>query len=69
MDVNGAGRLGKDKIKELVLKIKSTIQIFDDQIFDEAYSTFESLIDGDMLKESVQNFYLRFLGKLRSSQL
>ena len=69
LDVDGAGKLGKEKIKELVLKIKSTSQIFDDQIFDEAYSSFESLIDGDLLKESFQTFYFRLLGKLRSSQL
>ena len=69
LDVDGEGKLGKDKIQELVLKIKSTSQIVDDQIFDEAYSSFESLIDGDMLKESVQTFYFRLLGKLRTSQL
>ena len=68
MDVNKEGKLGKDKIKDLVLKIKSTSQIFDDQIFDEAYSSFESLIDGEMLKESTQSFYFRLLGKLRSFQ-
>ena len=50
MDVNKEGKLGKDKIKELVLNIKSTSQIFDSQIFDEAYSSFESLIEGEMLK-------------------
>ena len=69
MDSNGAGKLGKQKIKELVLKIKSATQIFDDKIFDEAYSNFESLVYGEMLKDSVQNFYFRLLGKMRSSQL
>ena len=68
LDVSGEGKLGKDKIKELVLKIKSTSKIFDDQIFDEAYSSSESLIDGDMLKKSVQSFYFRLLSKLKSSQ-
>ena len=68
LDVNGAGKLEKDKIKELVLKIKSTSQIFDDKIFDEAYSNFESLVFGEILKDSFQNFYFRLLGKMRSSQ-
>ena len=68
-DVDGRGKLSKEKIKELVLKIKSTSQILDDQIFDEAFSNFESLVEGEMLMESVQNFYFRLLGEMRSSQL
>jgi capsid portal protein len=67
-DDNRAGKLGRQKIKELVLKIKSPSQIFDDKIFDEAYSNFEDLVFGEMKKESVQNFYFRVLGKMASSK-
>ena len=63
LDVDGSGKLGKDKIKELILKIKLFFEHFDDQIFDEAYSSFKSLVDGDMPKESACTFYLTLLNK------
>lgn len=52
-DTEGSGALGKDQIKEIILKIKSPLQEFDEDIFSDTFDSYEKVQDGTIIKEDL----------------